>query len=1079
MSETSSLTLRSKILDYLRKVAPYSIVERGIGTADAGHVVESSRHGSRISSVVKDENDTTYTVQLDILSPSVVDATCTCCDRELMAEQWCHHAVAVLWRARELDFFQSDGGFASREASLRISPSSPQDIALAIEEIVHSTDVVTPTYLPAESSIGLDCSSDRLGVQVKIAGQVRGPILFDGFSGRKERALDRILIELLEDWAQWDEQSELWYVSSSEEIQRLLGLIQEYADVRILPSQERLEFEDHLLDARLLLEWTPSGAEVSMEWVLPTGEQRARENELIGTGPYWTLLDNVLYKLSPIAARIASLFQHPGRLSFSRTQVGPMLEVLSSVESGSATRFLKVRRSELQPEAEVRTPIPTLDLSMRSISSEHFASGGTIEISAVLDFEYPSPKPEDNVVYLPDREKEHHSQESLRSLGFRYVPERRIWVVTGDDSVDIVDKGRECFPADWKVAGVSALKKAVRFAQLSVELSLSSANAAEAGEGGWFDCSVSLFQNNARVPLSSLFKHARPESERWIRLDSGAYAKVPGGGLSLLKTTLGMLDPNFKLSNTLRVRLSSAQALGLSAVEDNQFQISADPNLKALRSRLRDFKELSAIRASKNFEGKLRSYQEEGISWLKFLSDFELGGILADEMGLGKTVQALSFLQVTRESRKTDKNLKKPVLIIAPTSVMTNWAYEVKRFTPTLTSLLLHGPGRKRLFSQIPEHDLVITSYALLRLDRLELARYEFSYLILDEAQNIKNPLTATTKAAKAIHARRRLALTGTPTENRPMELWSIMDFLMPGYLGSYEFFRNYIEKPILEGGPGVEVAKFLKTKTRPFILRRTKDEVERDLPPKIESVVHVEMAPSQRDLYTQILQEVRPKVFDAVAKKGIRGASVSILAALLRLRQVCNHPNSISALRELEGYESGKFSVLQDIVQEALESGRKILVFSQFREMLKIMKNWLEGERIQYLYLDGLTKSRQTIIDRFNSDESVRLFLVSLKAGGTGLNLHSADTVIIYDPWWNPAVESQAVDRAHRIGQTRKVNVYRLVTENSVEQKIMDLKERKAKIVDALINENGLSTLKLSKADLEALFAVPAPDAV
>jgi non-specific serine/threonine protein kinase len=390
-----------------------------------------------------------------------------------------------------------------------------------------------------------------------------------------------------------------------------------------------------------------------------------------------------------------------------------------------------------------------------------------------------------------------------------------------------------------------------------------------------------------------------------------------------------------------------------------------------------------------------------------------------------------------------------------------------------MSALMLHGPGRKTLFSKIPESDFVLTSYALLRLDRHELERYEFSYVVLDEAQNIKNPAATTTKAAKALRCQNRLALTGTPTENRPMELWSIMDFLLPGYLGSQEFFRNNIERPILDGGTATNVAQMLNAKTRPFILRRLKADVEKELPPKIESVLHVEMTPSQKQLYAQILNEVRPKVFDAIKKKGIQGASVSILAALLRLRQVCNHPNSIDALSELPGYDSGKFNLLKDLTTEALESGRKILLFSQFRGMLSIIRSWLDEMGVNHLYLDGTTRNRQDLIDQFSQDESVRLFLISLKAGGAGLNLMAADTVIIYDPWWNPAVESQAVDRAHRIGQNKTVSVYRLVTEESVEQKIMALKSKKSKLVDALINENGLSTINLSKGDLESLFSL------
>ncbi|NDC37696.1 MAG: DEAD/DEAH box helicase, partial [Proteobacteria bacterium] len=604
------------------------------------------------------------------------------------------------------------------------------------------------------------------------------------------------------------------------------------------------------------------------------------------------------------------------------------------------------------------------------------------------------------------------------------------------------------------------------------ELENAATPSSSSGNIDWFDCHVVLQQNNANVPLSTLFRNVRSDEDRWVRLDSGAYAKVPGGGVRSLKTTLGLLDPNYRLSNTLKSRLTPAQALSFSASHDPSVSLSIDTRLKALSKKFADFAAIEAISPSKKFQGKLRPYQAEGVSWMNFLHEFEFGGILADEMGLGKTVQALAFFQKLKSKRTRSKAERLPALVVAPTSVMTNWYYEAKKFTPDLNVVVLHGPSRKRHLSNLSEYDLVITSYALLRMDRIDLERQQFGYVLLDEAQNIKNPDAAVTKAAKALRCHRRLALTGTPTENRPLELWSIVDFLMPGYLGSLEFFRNFIEKPILEGGPGQEVIGFLRSKTKPFILRRTKAEVERDLPPKIESVMHVEMTNSQRRLYNQIVEEVRPRVFETVDKVGIRGATVSILAALLRLRQVCNHPNSIDSLKNAPGFDSGKFNALKELVGEALDSEGKILLFAQFREMLAIIRRWLEEAGITYAYLDGETRNRQDVVDRFNTDDSVKIFLISLKAGGTGLNLASANTVIIYDPWWNPAVESQAVDRAHRIGQRRTVNVYRMVTEESIEQKIMDLKARKSKIVDALVNESAFSPRALTRADLEQLLS-------
>ena len=294
----------------------------------------------------------------------------------------------------------------------------------------------------------------------------------------------------------------------------------------------------------------------------------------------------------------------------------------------------------------------------------------------------------------------------------------------------------------------------------------------------------------------------------------------------------------------------------------------------------------------------------------------------------------------------------------------------------------------------------------------------------------------------------------------------------MEGYLGSSEQFRKEIEKPLLEQEVCQETLKLLNSKTKPFILRRLKSEVEKDLPPKIESVLHVEMTESQKNIYAQVLNEVRPQVFDAVSQKGVGGASVSILSALLRLRQICNHPRSIKLFQDMPDLDSGKFDLLCELLTEALSSGRKILLYSLFLDMLGIMRNWLESQGVAHLYLDGSTKNRHDLVTQFNEDENVRLFLVSLKAGGTGLNLTGADTVIIYDPWWKPAVEDQATDRAHRIGQTKAVSVYRLVTEDSVESRIMALKSKKARMMDALVNENGLSSLNLTKTDIEQLFA-------
>ncbi|MEY4669188.1 MAG: hypothetical protein RL518_1887 [Pseudomonadota bacterium] len=1092
---------KSKILSHLKKLAPFSVVERGIGWASQDMVAECSSSNHTISGIVREDENTTHSVSLQVVSSHEVEAACSCCSREDLQEQWCAHAVAMLWRATELEFFEPRGGFGERESTFRVNASSPMEIAQALRE-VHTLDSHTATPdLSGQSSTAstitpqvalvLDLNSDRLGMKVLFDEQEQEPTIFDGFRPTSTRALDNLLVQILEDEGSWDESTRLWYINSSKGIELVLGLIQEFDTVLEINNLQPITLSHEPLSATLTLAWRSTNLEISMRWVTPPsegGREIDRTRDIFGTGPFWTLVGNRIYRLSPQGARIASIFGTNQSLILGRAQVGPILEVLMELE-GAATPSLKIENSGLQPSVEVKDPSPIVHLERRDVASDHFTSHRSIEISAALEFVYPLPPNSSNVVYLRNKQLEREMTAVLTTLGFSTTTEARRYSIHGDAALDFVHETHSQLGDQWKIVGLDAIKKGLRFAELKIAISLSGAsakrdldaleNATASGINGsidWFDCHVSVVQNNANLPLSAVFKNARGDTDRWTRLDSGAYARIPGGSMAHLRTILGMVDPNARVSNTIKTKLSLAQAISLGRITDTGFSISLDRKLAALNQKLSSFSEIKPVKPPKGFVGTLRHYQEEGVSWLNFLHEFELGGILADEMGLGKTVQTLAFFQSLKERRGKKKGAKKPILIVAPTSVITNWSYEIKKFTPEMSCIMLHGTGRKALFEQIPHTDIVLTSYALLRVDRYDLERYEFSHIVLDEAQNIKNPQAATTKAAKAIRARHRLALTGTPTENRPMELWSIMDFLMPGYLGSYEFFRANIERPILEGGTSVQVAQLLNGKTRPFILRRLKADVEKELPPKIESVLHVDMTASQRQMYAQILNEVRPKVFDAIKKKGVAGASVSILAALLRLRQVCNHPNSIEAFEDLAGYDSGKFNLLKDLTTEALESGRKILLFSQFRGMLNIIRSWLDEQQTKYLYLDGATRNRQELIDQFSQDESVRLFLISLKAGGAGLNLMAADTVIIYDPWWNPAVESQAVDRAHRIGQNKTVSVYRLVTEDSVEQKIMALKEKKSKLVDALVNENGLSTLKLAKADLENLFS-PLPE--
>ena len=472
-------------------------------------------------------------------------------------------------------------------------------------------------------------------------------------------------------------------------------------------------------------------------------------------------------------------------------------------------------------------------------------------------------------------------------------------------------------------------------------------------------------------------------------------------------------------------------------------------------------------------EGILRPYQKEGVYWLRFLESGGACGLLADEMGLGKTLQTLTWLQLPR----VDPDARgKPALIVCPTSLVENWAREAQQFTPHRKVLIISGTRRHELWDEIATSDLVITSYALLRRDIERYEACDFGVAVLDEAQHIKNRSTQNALAVKQIRARYKVVLTGTPVENGVADLWSIMDFLMPGYLGDYELFRGEYEQPIMAGDRDGEVAQTkLRRKLHPFLLRRLKRDVAKDLPEKLTKTSYCILSPDQQRVYNTLLQESRKRVGDLVAEKGFERCSMEILAILLKLRQVCCHLELLK-LPELAKAErpSSKLEQFFELLDEAMDGGHRILVFSQFVSMLQIIRRELDSRGLTYCYLDGQSKDRMTQVQRFNQQQNIPVFLISLKAGGTGLNLTGADMVVHFDPWWNPAVEDQATDRAHRIGQKRTVYSIKMITEQTVEEKVLALQKRKQAIIGATISSADETILKsLTWDDVRDLLGV------
>jgi superfamily II DNA or RNA helicase len=554
-------------------------------------------------------------------------------------------------------------------------------------------------------------------------------------------------------------------------------------------------------------------------------------------------------------------------------------------------------------------------------------------------------------------------------------------------------------------------------------------------------------------------------------LPDGRLLPLPGERLApLLKALMQLIGPRSDRLIEGKVRLHRAEAANLAAFSDRAgtdvaWAASAE-RLAELGRNLRHGRGPKPVSPPASFKADLRPYQLDGLAWLDFLREMGFGGVLADDMGLGKTVQALAFLAL----EKAEGRLDKPALIVSPTSVLPNWQAEAGRFAPELSVLALRGSERKQDFGKIGSHDLILTTYPLLMRDFGVLLEHEFHAAILDEAQAIKNPRAAISDIAHRINARHRLALTGTPLENNLGEVWSLFQYLSPGLLGDETSFRRIFRTPIEKHGDKAAQA-YLSQRLKPFMLRRTKQEVAQDLPPKTEIIEHVRLEGPQRDLYETVRSLMHKKVRDEIAKKGLAKSHIVFLDALLKLRQICCDPRLLKMPQAHRVKRSAKLERLMEMLPEMVSEGHRILLFSQFTSMLALIEAELDKAKIPFVTLTGDTKDRTGPVKAFQSGK-VPLFLLSLKAGGTGLNLTAADTVIHYDPWWNPAVENQATDRAHRIGQDKPVFVYKLMVEEGIEAAIEMLKARKAALADALFAGVAKSGLDLTEADISALFA-------
>ncbi|MBD0332624.1 MAG: SNF2 helicase associated domain-containing protein, partial [Chitinophagaceae bacterium] len=668
-------------------------------------------------------------------------------------------------------------------------------------------------------------------------------------------------------------------------------------------------------------------------------------------------------------------------------------------------------------------------------------------------------------------------QGSKAIIVHRNVPEERNFLIklqtlhsgfiNFNDGAALALKGTDVLKGNWfflfvdamnemkvPVFGLESLKN-FRFntAKPSTQIYISS-------HTDWFDAKVDIVFGDQKVSVAEV-KRALANKQQFVQLNDNTLGILPEDWLKryslLFRVGEGKND---------HLKLSRYHLNVIDDLYENRNEQELTIELEEKYEKIRSTHDIKKIDPPENLKRVLRPYQFSGFQWLNYLHEVSWGGILADDMGLGKTVQALSFLQHYR-----DNYGQLTSLVVCPTTLIYNWENEIKKFTPSLEYHIHHGSARSRSIGELAQHNIIITTYGTLRSDIKLLLQMKFNYVVLDESQAIKNPASKVTRAASLLNANHKLCMSGTPLQNNTFDIYAQMNFLNPGMLGTVEFFRNEFSVPIDKFGEE-EQKEHLRKILYPFILRRTKEQVAKDLPEKTETVLFCEMEDEQRKIYDAYRNDYRAKIMGTIEEQGIQKSQLTILQGLMKLRQICDSP---AILNEDEKFPNHSIK-LEELTREITENigNHKALVFSQFLGMLALIKEKLTELNIRYEYFDGSTSAsdREKAIQSFQKDEGIRVFLISLKAGGVGLNLTAADYVYIVDPWWNPAVEQQAIDRTHRIGQTKNIFAYRMICKDTIEDKIMQLQEKKRTLAKELIADDATFIKSLTKEDVMYLFS-------
>ena len=1034
---------------------------RGYGYyQNPGQIQEIGLNDKGVIAKVKGNYKSHYTTQL-VFTPDTITPQCDC----PLEEPWCKHAVSVALISVQKHLWEKFWKLSYKE----IETCAPLDSMLDYDGRYRVT--IDFQHMPKYLGVMLE---DRVQGEPVIRIDA---ILRDVIQQQKAKQLELNntekqelkLMQFLYQNAKQEGKSP-WFRVQPKHVAEFVEHLQGVEEICNSENNYRLRFVNTPLKLSLSVNASMAGnVMVSLHWnlenkdIFPIDEITLFSREI----PWGVYQD----KIYPLANTFRNLPNHLTKSAFYDLRNADGGKFVFD-ELPKLRNLVEVEKGEIIDKAFVQQEPPKRIVSLKKQGAEmiiaelDFSYEGTrLPYSKSHDAPYVTvtKKDTDTIYWLKrDVKLEEECYQHLLSKSVQPLQSNMV-VAEGDDAVDFYNIDCKTLETEgWTIEPLEGIAESFKISDELLKIK---------GHLDFPENSIDQFQMKVGCGLGDelidieTVQNFLVQGRKYVDIPGRGKVEIPLASMLHFTKTLNYFDREQPDPDTHLIK--TYQAGLLSELLDQGVEFTMSDEFKKFWDLVTSFSELEEVLVPSSVRAELRQYQKQGYNWLWFLYTYGLNGILADDMGLGKTLQALVVLQKAK-----DDEGRQPTLIIAPTSVVFNWVKEAEKFTPDLKILDLSGADRHKHLKDIEEYDVVVTSYALVRRDYKILRQFTFRYVILDESQNIKNIESQTAKAVKALKAQHRLALSGTPMENRLVELWSIYDFLTPGFLLELDEFRYRYINPIEERG-SQDVGRRLRKLISPFILRRLKRDVAKDLPDKIENLLYCDLLPEQKDLYMDVLERTREEI---LAKMGDPTAGVnqaSVLSALLRLRQVCCHPKLMASyMEEARGVASGKLNALKEMVTEVIDEGHRILIFSQFVEMLDIIREWLRKEDIKHEYLTGETKNRQAAVENFNNKDDIPVFLISLKAGGTGLNLTGADYVIHYDPWWNPAVEDQATDRAHRIGQTKKVIVYRFITRGTVEEKIMKLQDRKRDLVDSIISVDRQLGKTFSLTDLKEILS-------